>query len=413
MKLITSGSWQVEVVRLALASLTAHKMRGALTVLAIVIGITSVVGMVSLVEGVNRSLHQQLGALGTDTIRVRRWEANVFVGDIPDSLRKRRKFTERDAEGLRESCPSLLGVAISNATQERLRFEGKESRLVRVVGIDPHYLLVSGFQVDRGRPFTTVEIESGARVVLAGKAVSDELFEPLDPIGQRVTVGGQKFEVVGELAPRGNLLGQNLDEVVLVPRPALRRFLGANERIRITAKPIRPELLETALEEMRISLRRTRGLRPRDTDDFALMTQGSLLDLWNQLTGALFIVVVAIASVALLVGGVGVMNIMLVSVTERTREIGVRKALGATRGQILGQFLAEAMFLTGSGGALGVVIGVGIGKLVQVLTPLPSFVPVWAYVVALAVSMGVGLFFGMWPAVRAARLDPVDALRYE
>jgi len=413
MRLIGSGSWQVEVVRLAFASLTAHKMRGALTVLAIVIGITSVVGMVSLVEGLNRSLHRQLGALGTDTIRVRRWEANVYVGDLPDSLRRRPKLDERDAVGLRETCPLLLGVSVTNVSEERLRFGGNESRLVRVIGIDPYYLLVSGFAVDRGRPLTSVEIESGSRMALVGKAVSDELFEPLDPLGQRFTVGGQKFEVVGELASRGSLLGMNLDEVVLVPRQAVRRYLGADESIQITAKPIEPELMDRAMEEMRVSLRRTRGLRPRDPDNFALVTQGSLLDLWNQLTGALFVVVVAIASVALLVGGVGVMNIMLVSVTERTREIGVRKALGATRGQILGQFLAEAVVLTGAGGALGILIGAGIGKLVQVLTPLPSFVPVWAYVVALAVSAGVGLFFGMWPAVRAARLDPVDALRYE
>ena len=167
------------------------------------------------------------------------------------------------------------------------------------------------------------------------------------------------------------------------------------------------------MEEITESLRRTRGLRPQDENDFAVVTQQSLVDLYKQITGAFYIVMVAIASVALLVGGIGVMNIMLVSVTERTREIGVRKALGATRRQILAQFLAEAVVLTGAGGLLGMVLGFLIGKLVDWLTPLPSFVPLWAYVAAISVSVGVGLFFGIWPAVRASKLDPVEALRYE
>ncbi len=405
---------QAEIVRLAMASLTAHKMRGGLTVLGIVIGITSVVGMVSLVEGLNRSMQNQLASLGSDTIRIRRFDPGVFVGEIPDSLRKRKQFDVRDAQGIRETAPAVLAVSVGSETRQRLRFRGEESRLTDVVGIDRYYFLVSPQELADGRPFTEPELAGGSRVALIGSEVRDNLFPGVDPVGQELQIGNQRFEITGVLAERGRFVGQSLDNQVLVPLVALRRYFGTPRMpFQISARPLRPELIPAAMDQMTESLRRTRGLRPQDPNDFALVTQENLLSLYNQITGAFFVVMVAIASVALLVGGIGVMNIMLVSVTERTREIGVRKALGATRRQILSQFLAEAVVLTGTGGIIGILLGLGIGKLVQVLTPLPSYVPVWAYVAAITVSAGVGLFFGIWPAVRAARLDPVEALRYE
>jgi len=415
-RFLAGGGWEREVVRLAWGSLTAHKLRGALTILGIVIGITSVVGMVSLVEGLNRSIQAQLDALGSDTIRVRRFDPGVFVGEIPDSLRKRPEFTDRDAESLRETATSLRAVSVYTLTRQRLEYAGEQSRLSTIIGIDEYYLSVTSMAVATGRALTAPEIRGGARMALIGPDIVDELFPGVDPVGQRLQLGNQKFEVAGILVKRGKLVGQSLDDQVLIPRTALDRYFGAGggrDRLYISARPQSPELLDRAMEEMTESLRRTRRLRPQDANDFSLVTQGNLLSLYNQITGAFFVVMVAIASVALLVGGVGVMNIMLVSVTERTREIGIRKALGATHRQILSQFLTEAMVLTGAGGVLGILLGVGIGKLVEVLTPLPSFVPIWAYVVAFVVSVGVGLFFGIWPAVRASRLDPVDALRYE
>jgi putative ABC transport system permease protein len=408
------SGWLLEVVRLALSSLAGHKLRGALTVLGIVIGITSVVGMVSIVQGLNRALENQLNALGSDTVQIDRWDAGIFVGEIPDSLLKRRHLEDADAEGIREACPSVLAVSVNNVTRQTLRYGGGESVPTRVEGIDEHYLTVHPIEIADGRALTDLEIRSGARMALLGSGVVEELFPGIDPVGEEMRIGNQTFTVGGVLSERGSILGQSLDDYVLVPRRANQRYFGARrEFVELYARPVRPELLDRMIEEMTESLRRTRGLRPRDPNDFAIVTQAGLLSLWEQVTGGFFVVIVAIASVALLVGGVGVMNIMLVSVTERTREIGVRKAIGATRRQILIQFLAEAMVLTGVGGVIGILLGAAIGKLVELVSPLPSFVPVWTYIVAFSVSVGVGLFFGIWPAARAARLDPVEALRYE
>jgi putative ABC transport system permease protein len=406
--------WQWEVFRLALGSLRANKLRGGLTILGIVIGITSVVGMVSLVEGLNRSMQGQLDSLGSDVIRVRRWDPGVFVGSIPDSLRKRARMDDDDAEEIRRSCPSVLAVTAHVETRQRLRYSGEQSRITEVLGIDRYFMLVHPRTIEDGRGFTDAELTGGARRVVLGRELVEELFPGLDPVGETVQIGGQKFGVVGVLAGRGNFLGQSLDREVLIPRAALERYFGTRrQRVRIAARPLGAGRVEIAKGEMIEALRRSRGLRPQDDNDFALVTQENLLSLYNQITGAFFVVMVAIASVALLVGGIGVMNIMLVSVTERTREIGVRKALGATRRQILLQFLGEAVVLTAVGGAIGILLGVLAGRLVDLLSPLPAYVPLWTYLVALSVSGGVGLFFGSWPALRAARLDPVEALRHE
>jgi len=403
-----------EILRLALGSLLAHKLRGGLTILGIVIGITSVVSMVSLVEGLNRSMRTQLASLGSDTIRISRYDPALVIGDLPDSLRNRRPFERADARGIRENCPSVGGVTVSKDSRERLHYRGEESRRTRITGIDGDYLRVHSLALDGGRGFTDPEVRGGARVALIGADVVEQLFSGIDPVGETFLVGHQKFEVVGLLGSRGKFLGRSLDNRVLIPLAAMERyFAGPGTPLEISARAVSSEAMLAAREEIVESLRRTRGLRPADGNDFALVTQDNLLSLYKSITGAFFLVVVAIASVALLVGGIGVMNIMLVSVTERTREIGIRKALGARRRQILTQFLAEAVVLTATGGGLGIALGLLFGFAVNRLSSFPSYVPLWAYVAAVSVSVGVGLFFGFWPAVRASRLDPVEALGRE
>ncbi|NNF08651.1 MAG: ABC transporter permease, partial [Candidatus Eisenbacteria bacterium] len=382
--------------------------------LGIVIGITSVVAMVSLVGGLNRSLVNQLASLGSDTISVDRFDTLVQMGNLPDSLRNRPHFDEEDAIGIRQSAPAVAAVTIRKDSRERLRYRGEESRRTSIRGIDAYHLFVRGFAISEGRDFTELEYRSGARGAIIGSEIAEELFAGFDPIGEVLTIRNQRFEVIGILEERGNFLGQSLDNQVLIPLATLERyFVGPRAPIQIDIKPMSPDLVPAAREQITESLRRTRELRPQDPNNFALNTQENLLNLYRQITGAFFMVVVAIASVALLVGGIGVMNIMLVSVTERTREIGIRKALGAQKRQILSQFLVEATVLTAAGGIIGILFGVLIGILIDRLTPLPAYVPLWAYVAAVSVSAGVGLFFGIWPAVRAAKLHPVDALRYE
>ena len=274
--------WQLEILRLAGASLRANKMRGALTILGIVIGITSVVGMVSLVEGLNRSVKGQIDALGSDTITVSRFGTR-FTTSVPDSLRKRRRLEDRDAEGIHASCPSVLAVTAYVRTQQRLSFRGKESRLTDVIGVDPHYLLVFSRALESGRAFTDGEHRAGARLVLLGSEVRDELFPGVDPVGRTVQVGHRKFEVAGVLAERGKFLGQSLDREVFLPRGALERYFGSrNLPLHIDARAVSSEAVDRAQGEITESLRRTRGLRARDDNDFALETQESLRSLYDR-----------------------------------------------------------------------------------------------------------------------------------
>ena len=291
------SGWRREVIRLALGSLIAHKLRGALTILGIVIGITSVVAMISLIEGLNRSMQGQLDALGSDTIRIRRWDPGVFVGEIPDSLLKRKLFTEKDAEGIRETAAAVRAVAVTNRTRQRLRYGDKETRLAQVFGIGSSYLTVTAQEVADGREFTEAEIRGGSRVTMIGSDIQDELFPGIDPIGQRLRIGSQKMEITGVLVSRGKFLGSSLDNQVLIPRAALQRYFGTpRQRLYISARPRRPDLLPTAVEEITESLRRTRGLRPQDANDFGIMTQGNLISLYNQVTGAFFVLYMIITA---------------------------------------------------------------------------------------------------------------------
>ena len=405
----------VEILRLAWDSLLAHKLRGTLTILGIVIGISSVVAMVSLIEGLNRKVGDELATLGSDVIRVSRFSLMVQLNDtLPDSLRNRPYFNEEDAEAIRQSAPSVLAVTGSLTSRAAVRGLGKEATPVSVEGVDEQYFVVHPVNLEEGRFPTSRELRNGEFVAVVGDAIAEDMFPGLEAVGQKLHIGSHRFMIVGRLPKRGGLLGGSQDNRVMVPRVYLERyFFGPEPPMLLRAKPVRPGLMPQALKEIEEALRRSRGLSNNQDNNFALRTSEDLMALWNQLTAAIFVVMVTLASVALLVGGIGVMNIMLVSVTERTREIGLRKALGANRRQILGQFLAEAVVLTGAGGVLGSLLGLSLGWVVQAVSPLPAHVPFWAFAAAVTMACGVGLFFGLWPAVRASRLAPVDALRYE
>jgi putative ABC transport system permease protein len=274
-------------------------------------------------------------------------------------------------------------------------------------------MVTNNYAVDNGRGFTETEVEHRSAVCVLGMDHVETLFPHVNPVGKTITIGGQPFTVIGQAEPRGHFLGMSMDEIVLVPYTTLEKFFGPNLPMVLNAKPASPELIDVAREQIADVLRRQRRVRYDQGDNFAVFTDKSLVDLYGQITGAFYLVMVVISSIGLMVGGIGVMNIMLVSVTERTREIGVRKALGARERDILWQFLVEAMTLTGVGGIIGVLAGLAAGKVIDLVTPLTFAVPIWGILLAFGSATSIGLFFGMYPAVKAARLDPVDSLRYE
>ena len=411
-----------EILKMAWSSMRANKLRSLLTVLGVIIGVSTVIAMVSLIEGLNESFRRQVQSFGSNTIYIRKWRPQVFIGELPDSLRQRAAFTLDDREAILAQCPAVRAVAPLNFLDEpqSVRFRKKETKPTFILGTDQGYQETNGYNVSSGRFFTQEEVDHRAQVCVVGGTTLETLFPHQDAVGQIIHIGKVPFRVVGELETRGRFLGFNLDEIVMIPFTDVRKYFSADEssflkgnEVLLNAVARSPDQIDQAIGEITEVLRMRRGVKANQESNFAALTDDSLLNLYNQVTGAFYLLMIAVAFLSLLVGGIGVMNIMLVSVTERTREIGVRMALGAKRSSILLQFLIEAMALTGAGGAIGILIGFGIAKLVDLITPLPSSVPIWSVAAGLAFSGSVGLFFGIYPAMRASRLDPVDALRYE
>ncbi len=402
-----------EGVSIAFEALRTNKLRSFLTVLGVIIGITSIMAIISLIEGLNQSMKSQIAAIGSDVLYIRPFRPGAFVGGFPDSLRRRKWFTVEDAEAIRRTCPAVKAVAPLNFVDARIRYRDAESRFTTVIGTTPDFLVTNSWAIASGRFFTETEVEHRSTVCVLGKDQIEALFPHANPIGKTVYVGGYPYTVVGQVEERGKFIGMSLDDIVMVPHTTLEKTLGPHLRMVLNAKPQKPELIDTAIEQMTETLRRQRKVGYRQGDNFAIFTDQSLVDIYNQITFGFYVVMSLIASISLIVGGIGVMNIMLVSVTERTREIGVRKAMGARRRDFLWQFLVEALTLTGTGGILGILFGIGAGYLIHVLAKFSFAVPLWGMALGLFSATVVGLFFGIYPAVKAAQLDPVDSLRYE
>ena len=407
-----------EVFRMALDSLRSHKLRSFLTILGIVIGVMTVIGMVSIIQGLNKSFLSELQSAGSDMIHIQKYEA-VQMGEMSEEERTRKDLTFDDARAIEEGAPLVKGVAVStyvsvfDATE--IKYRGAKSDTAMVIGMNEQWPIVMSLYLPRlGRFVTAAEVERSARVCVLGSELADVLFPMTNPLGKEIRVGAEAFTVVGVLSKRGQIFGQSRDNFVGIPITTLMKYFRyERDGLEIIAVPRRSEDLAEAIEQIRNVLRQRRRVPYGKPDDFAVMTQDTLVDLYNQLTGAAYLVMIVISSIGLLVGGIGVMNIMLVSVKERTREIGIRKAIGARSSDILRQFLIEAMFLTVMGGLIGVLVGFGIALVVKAATPLPAAVTPWSVIVGLAVSASIGLFFGIFPAQKAARMDPIVSLRYE
>ena len=403
---------------MAVDSLRTHKLRSFLTILGIVIGVMTVIGMVSVIQGLNRSFLSELQAAGSDIIIITKNEG-VQMGRMSEEERTRKDLTLEDARAVADDAPLVRAVAVSIYVsvfdQVEVKYRNAKSENAMIIGMNESWPVVMSLYLPRlGRFVTEAEVARSARVCVLGSETADALFPTVNPLGKEIRVGPEAFTVVGVLAKRGQMFGQSRDNFVGLPITTLMKYFRyEKDGLEIIAAPREQGVLGETIEQITGVLRQRRKVPFDKPDDFSVMTQDSMVDLYNQLTGAAYLVMVVISSIGLLVGGIGVMNIMLVSVKERTREIGIRKAIGARAGDILRQFLIEAVFLTGAGGLVGVLAGFGIALVVRAATPLPAAVSPWSIVLGLSVSAAIGLFFGIVPARKAALMDPIESLRYE
>jgi putative ABC transport system permease protein len=401
-----------EAVALGLAAIRAYKLRAGLTILGVVMGIMTVIGMSSVVAGLNVSMAKQIEGFGSSVIFVR--PANPGENLSEEERRKRKGITLREVKAIKERAPAVAGISPMEPLFGNVIKYGNESvRDASIFGTTEAYATVHDIYMAKGRFLSDLDVTRGTHVVVLGAAIADTLFPYIDPLDKDVQIDGRRFHVIGVMEHKGKFLWFNRDNFIAVPLGSVQRKDERFDFILADVKSISADKLETAVEQVREAMRRERKLRFWQPDNFGVFTQDTLTDLYRNITGGIYMVMIAISSIGLLVGGVGVMNIMLVSVTERTREIGVRKALGAKRRDILAQFLTEAMTLTGVGGLLGVAVGAGIAWLVNAFSPFPAVLQPFWVILALATAVVVGLVFGLWPAAKAARLDPITALRYE
>ena len=405
-----------EIVRMAYDSLHTHKLRSFLTILGIVIGVMTVIGMVSVVQGLNRSFMSELESVGSELIIVTKYEPGIRMGRMSEDERTRKDLTYDDALALeresRESGAVAVDIPVNFWESVPIKYQNFRSDESMILGMNDQFPRVLSVYLPRsGRALTASDVDHNAKVCVLGSELADILFPHTDPLGKEIRIGPEAFVVVGVLEKRGRMFGQSRDNFAGIPITTLMKYFPYDlENLEIMVTPRRHGYLAETMDDITSILRQRRKVPFGKPNDFAVFTQDALLDLYNQITGAAYLVMIAISSIGLLVGGIGVMNIMLVSVKERTREIGIRKALGARGRDILQQFLFEAVFLTGAGGILGILLGFLIAQGVKAATPLPASVTLWSVALGFFVSVSVGLFFGIFPARRAARLDPVVAL---
>ncbi|HEX8180283.1 MAG TPA: ABC transporter permease [Pyrinomonadaceae bacterium] len=405
-----------ESAAMAFDTLRANKLRSALTVLGVAIGVITLTFMVSIIQGLNRAFAEQIESLGSNTIFISKFDPSF--GKQPSAEERQRKdLLVADADAIRE-LPGVAGVSpIYRKISEKIRYGEQQTDTPVLLGVTQYYEFTHSQYVERGRFINEFDMQARSNVCVLAQDVVRALFKYEDPLDKEIKIGGTPFRVVGVMQTLGNFFGQSRDNSLFIPLTTYQKYYPEVQPPQtvffVIVRPTTRADVHPVMEGITDLLRRRRRVPLGAPNNFGVSSQDSLLDFYNQLTGATALVLTAISFVALMIGGIGVMNIMLVSVTERTKEIGVRKAVGATRVNILSQFLIEAVVLTSIGGLAGLAVGELISLAMNQFSPLPAYVPVWAIGVGVGISASVGIIFGMWPAWKAARLDPIEALRYE
>ena len=405
-----------EGVRIAIDSIRSNKVRAGLTILGIAVGVFVVTVMSAAVHGINTGVSSSLAAAGPTTFYVTKWPAQVNActgSDDSCPWRRNAPLTAGEAEML-ERLRDIQRVIVHVSSSFALKYRGRDLSGVSLDGFSPGWTDVTAGEMIAGRNFTPLENEQAAPVVVLNDKAAGRLFDDADPLGKFVSIDNKPFRVIGVFEPLGSIFESGGSGRIYVPFETARRRLNVGiEWMDLTVKPREGVMQDIAIDDVTAALRISRGLRPAQENTFFVTTQERILELYDQIVGVFFLVMLVLGSIGLMVGGVGVIAIMMISVTERTREIGVRKALGATKGTIMWQFLVEAATLTTIGAVAGLVAGGGLTWIIRAATPIAAAIPPLAIAIALMASAGTGIVFGLLPAFRAAQLDPVEALRYE
>ena len=402
-----------ESALIAFDAIWTAKLRSFMTVLGNIVAVTSIIAVVSLIQGLNASVKAAiLNQAGADSFNIQQFPITRSDEEF-EKVRNNPRISALDARAIRRYSPLASAVMLDSSSAGRITYRDRSIDSTRVQGVTGDYVNFSTFDAERGRLMSATEVETSRPVCVLGWQTADRLFGDQDPIDKTIQIEGHHYIVIGVSAKRGSLLGQTQDEFAIVPLGQFQMLFGSRRPLSITVKPRDMADVTQAIDEATLALRMARRLKPKQPDNFGVFTSDTILGIYNSATSGIFTILIGVVGLSLVVGGIVIMNIMLMVVTERTREIGLRKALGAKRRDIMSQMLTESVVLSMFGGVVGTILGTTIALIISRATPIPAAVEAWSIALGIGITALVGLFFGLYPASRAARLDPIEALRRE